>query len=288
MKRLHRSTITMITITAALAILAFFGSIFLGNVDDTTRIGLERERGFRISNLEYRLKAWTLPEKTREILEEVPPGIADIDYSKRLTTSDMLWMQFSIRAEEATEEYFKGLMEKEYDNLSAIEIKQLIGYLLMTDTLQKMETPFYKGLIEYMGFDNTEDALNAFNYFIDYVPMEVISELVEYYSIHELYDMYEEGKMFYRGTNMLLETLVLNSMAGLPEKYRDPNVELSRKETRELLEICRMEQEPRMLLPQVRRNAEKYGFNLHNDTIHQKIRAFYIEDKFLESGLLKD
>ena len=286
MRRLHKSTIIMISITLILSVLALFGSLFFRNVDDTTMMRLERERGFGIRNVEYRLNAWRLPEKTRKILKEVPPRIADIDYSKRLTTADMLWMQFIIRADEATEEYFSGLMAKDYEELTPIEIKQLVGYLLMTDTIPKLETPFFKGLIEYMGFNNQEEALDAFEYFIDYVPMEMIGEVAEYYSIHELYDMYEEGKMYYRGTDMLLETLVLNSMSGLPEKYRDPNVELTRKETKDLFEICRMEQEPRMLLPQVRRNAEKYDMSIPNDTIQRKIMAYYIEDKFVELGLL--
>lgn len=64
-------------------------------------------------------------------------------------------------------------------------------------------------------------------------------------------------------------------------------MELSRKETLNLLEeVKENDTLVRILLPQVRRNAERYGLALPLDSTEVRKLSYYVEQKFIERGLM--
>lgn len=286
MRRMYRSTLIMVSITVLLVLLSVVSGLSLV-ANASTLEDIAGIRRFNVMKLEVLLNPWLLPEEARQRYFESPPALVEVDYSKRITNDDYYWQNYGIRAEDATEEYFAFLMSKEYEELTTDEIRQLFGYLRWNETFRKMKTDFYRELAYNMGYPSVDEMLRKIDYFCHYVPRLFYDELVEYYSVSELYDMYEEGLIYYKDYEVSLESVVLRSLQDLPEKYQDPDIILSRRETRKMLrEALSSSTYVKVLLPQVRRNAERYGFSLPFDTIQNEIKASYIEDKFREMGLL--
>lgn len=127
------------------------------------------------------------------------------------------------------------------------------------------------------------------NIWVDYVPQELMDRQVfEYYSLRELYDMWEDGCISVEGTSIPLEEGVLKSMSTLPGWAQDPSADLTREQTQELVDIA-MDSETMMrkLLPQLRRNAEMYDIAFPwRESAQDHVKAAYIEERFTRMGLM--
>ena len=107
--------------------------------------------------------------------------------------------------------------------------------------------------------------------------------------LNALYDKIEAGVLCYDYSGLPLEIAVLGIIGELPSWAQDPSCILSKGQTLRLIREANMEGSAlKILLPQLRRNAERNGIILREDltTPVMNIKAAYVEKKFEEMGLL--
>lgn len=92
---------------------------------------------------------------------------------------------------------------------------------------------------------------------------------------------------FYTKDAEVLALAAERCIADLPEFAQDQNAVLTKAETRILLKNTRQESTlVKLLLPSVRRNAERYGFDLYNGADYIEAKAIEVEEVFRRKGLV--
>ena len=284
--RLYRSTKIIILVTLIILVLWALAGIL--NLFTPILVSKNGPSGIeftfhRLQSL-YRL---TLPHKTRRLYDSLPPDIIDIDWLKRYNSDDMYWLPYGLTGEEATDEYFDSLLSKDVDDLTSEEIRHLFGYLRGADTIEKLQNEFFIQLQEKY-FDSQDEMLSFASNWVDL--SEYGSQLPDDIAyLDALYDQIDAGVLFDVYSGLPLEMAVIGIIGELPSWAQEPSCILSKSQTLRLIREANMEGTTlKVLLPQLRRNAERNGIILREDltTPVMNIKAAYVEKKFEERGLL--
>lgn len=92
---------------------------------------------------------------------------------------------------------------------------------------------------------------------------------------------------YYSRDAEVLASAAERSIAYLPEFAQDQNAVLTKSETRILMKNLRQEGTlEKLLLPSVRRNAERYGFDIYNGADYIEAKAIEVEEVFRRKGLV--
>ncbi len=286
MRRLYRSTKIIILVTLIILVLWALAGIL--NLFTPILVSKNGPSGIeftfhRLQSL-YRL---TLPHKTRRLYDSLPPGYINIDWLKRYNSDDMYWLPYGLTGEEATDEYFDSLLLKDVDDLTSEEIRHLFGYLRGAGTIEKLQNEVFIQLQEKY-FDSQDEMLSFASNWVDY-SVYVLYLSDEILHLDALYDQIEDGIIYDGYSGLPLETAVFRVIEELPSWAQDPSCVLSKSQTLRLIREANMEGTTlKVLLPQLRRNAERNGIILIEDltTPVMNIKAAYVEKKFEEMGLL--
>lgn len=286
MRRLYRSTKIIILVTLIILVLWALAGIL--NLFTPILVSKNGPSGIeftfhRLQSL-YRL---TLPHKTRRLYDSLPPDIIDIDWLKRYNSDDMYWLPYGLTGEEATDEYFDSLLSKDVDDLTSEEIRHLFGYLRGADTIEKLQNEVFIQLQEKY-FDSQDEMLSFASNWVDLSEYGIqLPDDIAY--LDALYDQIEDGVLYDVNSGLPLEMAVIGIIGELPSWAQDPSCVLSKNQTLRLIREANMEGTTlKVLLPQLRRNAERNGIILREDltTPVMNIKAAYVEKKFEEMGLL--
>ncbi len=286
MNRLYRSTKIIILVTLIILVLwALAGILNLFTPILVSKNGPSAiEFTFHRLQSLYRL---TLPHKTRRLYDSLPPEYIKVDWLKRYSSDDMYWLPYGLTGEEATDEYFDSLLSKDVDDLTSEEIRHLFGHLKWSGTIAKLQNEVFAQLEEKY-FDSQDDMLSFASNWVDYSVYELyLSD--EILHLDALYDQIEDGILYDGYSGLPLETAVFRVIGELPSWAQDPSCILSKSQTLRLIREANMTGTTlKVLLPQLRRNAERNGIILREDltTPTMNVKAAYVEKKFEEMGLL--
>ena len=276
--RLYRSTKIIILVTLIILVLWALAGIL--NLFTPILVSKNGPSGIeftfhRLQSL-YRL---TLPHKTRRLY--------NIDWLKRYNSDDIYWLPYGLTGEEATDEYFDSLLSKDVDDLTSEEIRHLLGYLRGTGTIEKLQNEVFIQLQEKY-FDSQDEMLSFASNWVDLSEYGIqLPDDIAY--LDALYDQIEDGVLYDVNSGLPLEMAVIGIIGELPSWAQDPSCVLSKNQTLRLIREANMEGTTlKVLLPQLRRNAERNGIILREDltTPVMNIKAAYVEKKFEEMGLL--
>lgn len=286
MRRLYRSTKIIILVTLIILVLwALAGILNLFTPILVSKNGPSAiEFTFHRLQSLYRL---TLPHKTLRLYDSLPPENINIDWLKRYSSDDIYWLPYGLTGEEATDEYFDSLLSKDVDDLTSEEIRHLFGYLKRAGTIEKLQNEVFIHLQEKY-FDSQDEMLSFASNWVDLSEYGIqLPDDIAY--LDALYDQIESGVLCYDYSGLPLEMAVIGIIEELPSWAQDPSCVLSKNQTLRLIREANMESSTlKVLLPQLRRNAERNGIILREDltTPVMNIKAAYVEKKFEEMGLL--
>ena len=289
MRRARRSTIVLTAVFVLSALVAISAMMMLLASPASVQKEMIQYKALMDSQVAFRLTWWRWPAKARELYDNLEPQVADVDWSLPMATYDEAMARLMFRMDDTSESRFFELRAKGAGNLTPLETRQLLGFTAGSGAGWFLADPVYEDLASHLGFESIDDMLGFRNIWVDYVPQELMDrQIFEYYSLRELYDMWDDGCISVEGTSIPLEEGVLKSMSTLPGWAQDPSADLTREQTQELVDIA-MDSETMMrkLLPQLRRNAEMYGIAYPwRESAQDHVKAAYIEERFTQMGLM--
>ncbi len=291
MKRIHISTLILLCLSITLIIT---GAIYY-KVNTTIYMSsalstILTQRKNDIASLNLQIKNWhILSDEAKALFKSYPPHAVEIDYSKRINNMDSFYLMYDIKAEEATDSYFNKIMKKDFDDITPKEMKQLLGWRYANETLRKDQLPFFQEFKTKYRF-KSDIELNIFTkMWANPEPAIIASSTFAGLTTSRLYDMYERGRMtIYSDNYAPIELSVLQTMETIPQFAINQNAELTKKETKELLNwVYQSETLIRCLLPVVRNNAKKWGIIIPHDSLATRIQSQYVKDWMIEKGMYK-
>ncbi len=291
MNKMHKSTVCLLLITLILLVVGgvayFFQTAFVSPENVAMVI---QQRNVDYSHAVSRCLLYpAFSKEAKELYKSLPPKRVVLDYSKRIKRDDYFYTAYGIRSVDATDGYFMDLMRKNIDDMSPLEMKQLLGWRQYSDTILKSEYPFYKEFCEKYNIEDMKQ-LSLFTNLWKDTPLAILSlESRLDIQTEALYDDYERGEMRLHGDDsVFIDELIELQIKDLPDYVESQNDILTKAETKKLLWWVRYTNSyVRSLLPVVRRNAARYNLMMPFDTPICRIQADYVEEKFIEKGLLK-
>ena len=253
MRRARRSTIVLTAVFVLSALVAISAMMMLLASPASVQKEMIQYKALMDSQVAFRLTWWRWPAKARELYADLEPQVADVDWSLPMATYDQAMARLMFRMDDTSESRFFELRAKGAGNLTPLETRQLLGFTAGSGPQELMDR-----------------------------------QIFEYYSLRELYDMWDDGCISIKGSSIPLEEGMLKSMSKLPGWAQDPSADLTREQTQELVDIA-MDSETMMrkLLPQLRRNAEMYGIAFPwRESVQDHVKAAYMEERFTQMGLL--
>ena len=287
MRKMHKSTRAAILITLILLILWFASSILMVFQPTLLSTAGPSWYEFRMHKLiqAYRL---FLPHRAQQLLDSLPPEILEIDWLRLYSPDDFFWLSYGLTSEQAASSYFDDLLSRDLDELTSEEIRHLMGYLNKENTAAKLENRIYKE-IEAEYFSSASQMVSFASNWRDYSQYDSFLAVDGLY-LEAVYEQLESGSLVNGATGVPLELEALRVIEDLPSWAQDPGCSLSKDQTVRLIRLANESGTyVKMLLPQLRRNAQAHGLLLRDDltTPLMNIKAAYIEEKFRQMGLME-
>lgn len=284
---MHKSTRAAILITLILLILWFASSILM--VFQPTLLSKTGPSWyeFRMHKLiqAYRL---FLPHRAQQLLDSLPPKILEIDWLRLYSPDDFFWLSYGLTSEQAASSHFDDLLSRDLDELTSEEIRHLMGYLNKENTAAKLENRIYKE-IEAEYFSSAAQMVSFASNWRDYSQYDSFLAVDGLY-LEAVYEQLESGNLVNEANGVPLELEALRVIEDLPSWAQDPGCSLSKDQTVRLIRLANESGTyVKVLLPQLRRNAQAHGLLLRDDltTPLMNIKAAYIEEKFRQMGLME-
>lgn len=287
MRKMHKSTRAAILITLILLILWFASSILMVFQPTLLSTAGPSWYEFRMHKLiqAYRL---FLPHKAQQLLDSLPPKILEIDWLRLYSPDDFFWLSYGLTSEQAASSYFDDLLSRDLDELTSEEIRHLMGYLNKENTAAKLENRIYKE-IEAEYFSSASQMVSFASNWRDYSQYDSFLAVDGLY-LEAVYEQLESGSLVNETNGVSLELEALRVIEDLPSWAQDPGCSLSKDQTVRLIRLANESGTyVKVLLPQLRRNAQAHGLLLRDDltTPLMNIKAAYIEEKFRQMGLME-
>ena len=284
---MHKSTRSAILITLILLILWFASSILMVFQPTLLSTAGPSWYEFRMHKLiqAYRL---FLPHKAQQLLDSLPPKILEIDWLRLYSPDDFFWLSYGLTSEQAASSYFDDLLSRDLDELTSEEIRHLMGYLNKENTAAKLENRIYKE-IEAEYFSSAAQMVSFASNWRDCSQYDSFLAVDGLY-LEAVYEQLESGSLVNGATGVPLELEALRVIEDLPSWAQDPGCSLSKDQTVRLIRLANESGTyVKVLLPQLRRNAQAHGLLLRDDltTPLMNIKAAYIEEKFRQMGLME-
>ena len=284
---MHKSTRAAILITLILLILWFASSILMVFQPTLLSTAGPSWYEFRMHKLiqAYRL---FLPHKAQQLLDSLPPKILEIDWLRLYSPDDFFWLSYGLTSEQAASSYFDDLLSRDLDELTSEEIRHLMGYLNKENTAAKLENRIYKE-IEAEYFSSASQMVSFASNWRDYSQYDSFL-VVDGLYLEAVYEQLESGSLVNGATGVPLELEALRVIEDLPSWAQDPGCSLSKDQTVRLIRLANESGTyVKVLLPQLRRNAQAHGLLLRDDltTPLMNIKAAYIEENFRQMGLME-
>lgn len=229
-----------------------------------------------------------LPHRAQQLLDSLPPKILEIDWLRLYSPDDFFWLSYGLTSEQAASSYFDDLLSRDLDELTSEEIRHLMGYLNKENTAAKLENRIYKE-IEAEYFSSAAQMVSFASNWRDYSQYDSFLAVDGLY-LEAVYEQLESGSLVNGATGVLLELEALRVIEDLPSWAQDPGCSLSKDQTVRLIRLANESGTyVKVLLPQLRRNAQAHGLLLRDDltTSLMNIKAAYIEEKFRQMGLME-
>lgn len=287
MRKMHKNTRAAILITLILLILWFASSILMVFQPTLLSTAGPSWYEFRMHKLiqAYRL---FLPHKAQQLLDSLPPKILEIDWLRLYSPDDFFWLSYGLTSEQAASSYFDDLLSRDLDELTSEEIRHLMGYLNKENTAAKLENRIYKE-IEAEYFSSASQMVSFASNWRDYSQYDSFLAVDGLY-LEAVYEQLESGSLVNEASGVPLELEALRVIEDLPSWAQDPGCSLSKDQTVRLIRLANESGTyVKVLLPQLRRNAQAHGLLLRDDltTPLMNIKAAYIEEKFRQMGLME-
>ena len=284
---MHKSTRAAILITLILLILWFASSRLMVFQPTLLSTAGPSWYEFRMHKLiqAYRL---FLPHKAQQLLDSLPPKILEIDWLRLYSPDDFFWLSYGLTSEQAASSYFDDLLSRDLDELTSEEIRHLMGYLNKENTAAKLENRIYKE-IEAEYFSSASQMVSFASNWRDYSQYDSFLAVDGLY-LEAVYEQLESGSLVNEASGVPLELEALRVIEDLPSWAQDPGCSLSKDQTVRLIRLANESGTyVKVLLPQLRRNAQAHGLLLRDDltTPLMNIKAAYIEEKFRQMGLME-
>ena len=229
-----------------------------------------------------------LPHRAQQLLDSLPPKILEIDWLRLYSPDDFFWFSYGLTSEQAASSYFDDLLSRDLDELTSEEIRHLMGYLNKENTAAKLENRIYKE-IEAEYFSSAAQMVSFASNWRDYSQYDSFLAVDGLY-LEAVYEQLESGSLVNGATGVPLELEALRVIEDLPSWAQDPGCSLSKDQTVRLIRLANESGTyVKMLLPQLRRNAQAHGLLLRDDltTPLMNIKAAYIEEKLRQIGLME-
>lgn len=284
---MHKSTRAAILITLILLILWFASSILMVFQPTLLSTAGPSWYEFRMHKLiqAYRL---SLPHKAQQLLDSLPPKILEIDWLRLYSPDDFFWLSYGLTSEQTASSYFDDLLSRDLDELTSEEIRHLMGCLNKENTAAKLENRIYKE-IEAEYFSSASQMVSFASNWRDYSQYDSFLAVDGLY-LEAVYEQLESGSLVNETNGVPLELEALRVIEDLPSWAQDPGCSLSKDQTVRLIRLANESGTyVKVLLPQLRRNAQAHGLLLRDDltTPLMNIKAAYIEEKFRQMGLME-
>lgn len=284
---MHKSTRAAILITLILLILWFASSILMVFQPTLLSTAGPSWYEFRMHKLiqAYRL---FLPHRAQQLFDSLPPKILEIDWLRLYSPDDFFWLSYGLASEQAASSYFDDLLSRDLDELTSEEIRHLMGYLNKENTAAKLENRIYKE-IEAEYFSSAAQMVSFASNWRDYSQYDSFLAVDGLY-LEAVYEQLESGSLVNEANGVPLELEALRVIEDLPSWAQDPGCSLSKDQTVRLIRLANESGTyVKVLLPQLRRNAQAHGLLLRDDltTPLMNIKAAYIEEKFRQMGLME-
>lgn len=224
-----------------------------------------------------------LPHRTQQLLDSLPPKILEIDWLRLYSPDDFFWLSYGLTSEQAASSYFDDLLSRDLDELTSEEIRHLMGYLNKENTAANLENRIYKEI------GSASQMVSFASNWRDYSQYDSFLAVDGLY-LEAVYEQLESGSLVNEANGVPLELEALRVIEDLPSWAQDPGCSLSKDQTDRLIRLANESGTyVKVLLPQLRRNAQAHGLLLRDDltTPLMNIKAAYIEEKFKQMGLME-
>ena len=191
-------------------------------------------KSFKATQDQYREKKSSFSARARALYDSLSPSLAEIDYSKPMDCNDVYLACFGLDKESMTDEYFALLYEKDVEDLTPQEVREVTLYVRYSNTKVRIKDPFFTELSLHYGFDSPEDFYRFGEYLASYVPYsDEKSERIEF-SLEELHDMYRNGTMVFPSSDCPVEDMVRKEMKDMPKILKSKSSGFTFKEAVEI------------------------------------------------------